>query len=239
MSVLSVVRHGQASFFADEYDKLSEIGVRQARHLGEHWVKQQVTFDEVYAGPRVRQQDSAHHVGSVFRQSGLDWPEPEILNDLDEYDLRGLAGQLAPQLASVNADFAQLVGSYKASNGEQNRMREFQRMFESLLRYWQANDLTGIDVESWNSFQQRVQRAIREIQNRPGRSRRVAVFTSGGFIGTAVQQAMHASDSMALELNWRVRNCSITEFVFTPERLSLDTFNTIPHLHDPELWTHR
>jgi hypothetical protein len=40
-------------------------------------------------------------------------------------------------------------------------------------------------------------------------------------------------------LNWRIRNCSITEFVFTADRFTLDSFNSIPHLAEPELWTHR
>jgi hypothetical protein len=36
-----------------------------------------------------------------------------------------------------------------------------------------------------------------------------------------------------------VRNCSLTEFVFSGERISLDSFNAIPHLDDPALRTFR
>jgi broad specificity phosphatase PhoE len=67
----------------------------------------------------------------------------------------------------------------------------------------------------------------------------VVVFTSGGVIGCSLQQALGVSDAMALELNWRVRNSSLTEFMFTPDRFTLDSFNAIPHLHDPALWTYR
>jgi hypothetical protein len=35
-----------------------------------------------------------------------------------------------------------------------------------------------------------------------------------------------------LEVNWRIRNCSVTEFLFDKVRLTLDSFNTIPHLDD-------
>jgi hypothetical protein len=65
------------------------------------------------------------------------------------------------------------------------------------------------------------------------------MFTSGGFIGTAVHLALGASDRSALEVNWRIRNCSLTEFVFSGDRLSLDSFNIVPHLEDPALWTYR
>ena len=66
----------------------------------------------------------------------------------------------------------------------------------------------------------------------------MAVFTSGGVIGTAVRLALDAPDRMALEVNWRVRNCSLTEFVFTKDRFTLDSFNALPHLEDPALWTY-
>ncbi len=42
-----------------------------------------------------------------------------------------------------------------------------------------------------------------------------------------------------MELNWRIRNCSLTEIVFTRDRVTLDSFNGIPHLDDPALWTYR
>jgi len=64
-------------------------------------------------------------------------------------------------------------------------------------------------------------------------------FTSGGVIGTVVALALDAPDRIALELNWRLCNCSLTRLLFTRDRLTLDEFNTVPHLHDPELWTYR
>jgi hypothetical protein len=67
----------------------------------------------------------------------------------------------------------------------------------------------------------------------------VAAFTSGGFIGVSVQLALSAPDRSGLEVNWRVRNCSLTGFLFSGGRLSLDTFNAIPHLDDPALRTFR
>ena len=60
------------------------------------------------------------------------------------------------------------------------------------------------------------------LRERAGQGRRVALFTSGGFIGCAAQWALAAPDRTALELNWRIRNCSLTEFVFTRDRFTLD-----------------
>ena len=47
MSSLALVRHGQASLFADDYDILSPLGEAQARHLGDHWARRGEVFDEV------------------------------------------------------------------------------------------------------------------------------------------------------------------------------------------------
>ncbi len=239
MSMLTLVRHGQASFDADDYDRLSVLGEEQARLLGQYWANQKLVFDEVYAGPRSRQQRSAELAGLGYQEAGLAWPEPVILDDLDEYDLNGLLKRLAPRLVERHPEFAQLMRNYQDSVGEQNRLRDFQRMFESLLRHWQSQEFPEIDVESWAAFRGRVARVIRRVQEQSEGGRRVALFTSGGFIGGTTQHALQVSDAIALELNWRIRNCSLTEFVFTRDRFSLDSFNMTPHLNDASLLTYR
>ena len=239
MSHLTVVRHGQASFFADDYDQLSPLGEHQAFLLGELWGKQQRVIDEVYSGPRMRQQKSAEKAGDAYRKAGLKWPEVTVLDELDEYDLDGLTNRFTPRLAKSDSEFAGLVDRYRKSEGEQNQLRNFQRMFETMLRHWQLQQSDSDDFESWPAFRERVAGVIRHIQMQSGRSRRVVLFTSGGFIGTAVQQSLGSAEGMALELNWRIRNSSQTEFVFTADRFTLESFNTIPHLPDPTFWTFR
>jgi hypothetical protein len=54
-----------------------------------------------------------------------------------------------------------------------------------------------------------------------------------------VQVVVGAPDRTAMELNWRIRNAAVTEFIFGRERVTLDEFNTIEHLSDPELVTYR
>ena len=239
MSHLTVVRHGQASFFADDYDKLSDLGEEQARRLGDYWAGMKTVVDEVYVGPRSRQKRTAELAGLHYEQSGLTWPTPTELPELDEYDLDGLTKRFMPRLAERDADFAQLVEIYQSSEGETNRLRDFQKMFERLLSHWQSSNSNEPDVESWHAFRSRVKHVIRKIRDRPGRSRRVVLFTSGGFIGATVQQALGTLDATALELNWRIRNCSLTEFIFTADRFTLDCFNAVPHLTESRLWTHR
>jgi broad specificity phosphatase PhoE len=239
MSSLTLVRHGQASFFAEDYDRLSPLGETQASLLGEHWVRLGHTFDEIFVGPRSRQIRTAELVGERFRQAGLPWPEPMALPALDEYDLNGLVSTLIPDLMNRDPRFSDLVQSYQQTKGDSERTKAFQRMFEVLLRHWQTIPRSAEGVESWVAFRDRVRGGLEHIRARPGNGRRVAAFTSGGFIGTAVHLAMEAPDAMALELNWRVRNSSLTDLMFSKNRLTLDSFNAVPHLEDTAAWTYR
>lgn len=239
MSMMTLIRHGQASFFASDYDQLSSLGEEQSRLLGRFWGSYGYRIDEVYTGPRLRQQQTAELIGESFRQAGGDWPNPVVLAGLDEYDLQGFIQHLAPALADRNSHFASLVEAYQQSLPQPDRVRSFQSMFEQLLLDWQSETVPMANVESWTEFRQRVEKTIQQIQKTAPQSCRVAVVTSGGFIGTAVQSTLASPDRTALELNWRVRNSSLTEFVFTRDRLTLDSFNAVPHLPEPVLWTYR
>jgi broad specificity phosphatase PhoE len=61
----------------------------------------------------------------------------------------------------------------------------------------------------------------------------VLIVSSGGPISTAVGQVLGTSPETTIELNFRIRNSSVTEFAFTPSRHMLVTYNTLPHLDDP------
>ena len=239
MSMMTLVRHGQASFFASDYDQLSTLGEEQSRLLGRYWGSHGYRIDEVYAGPRLRQQHTAELIGESFRQAGGDWPRPVVLAGLDEYDLRGFMQHLAPALSARDSHFASLFEAYQQSTPQRDRLRSFQSMFEQLLLDWQSETTPMDNVESWIEFRQRVESTMLQIQKTAPQSCRVAVVTSGGFIGTAVQSTLASPDRSALELNWRVRNSSLTEFVFTRDRLTLDSFNAVPHLPKALHWTFR
>jgi broad specificity phosphatase PhoE len=62
----------------------------------------------------------------------------------------------------------------------------------------------------------------------------VLLVSSGGPIATAVGHVLGTSPEATIDLNLRIRNCSVTEFAFTPKRHMLVTYNTLPHLDAPE-----
>ena len=224
MAQLILVRHGQATPFEEITDRLSPLGETQARKLADFWIHNGATFDEVYTGSLNRQRRTAELVREAFTAHGMGWPEAHVMPELNEYDAESLMKRFASQFES---------------GGGPDQNRRFQKMFEALMSRWITGELDSPDVESWHSFRARVQQGLRRITKGGVSGRRVVAFTSGGPIGVAVQIALDAPDRTGLEVNWRVRNCSLTEFVFSGERLSLDSFNGTPHLDDPALRTFR
>ncbi len=239
MSQLVLIRHGQAAAFTADADRLTELGRRQARKLGEYLLARGLGFDEVHSGTLQRQVETEQIVGETLRAGGAAWPEARRDAAWNEYDAGAINAKLGPLLSARDPGYAKLVQDFQQRAQARDRNRYFQRMFEALMARWVDGELDAEGVEPFATFHGRVARARAEILGREG-SRRVGVFTSGGPIGVCVQLALQAPEAMAVQLNWRVKNGSLTEFLFSgPERLSLDAFNNVAHLDDPELQSFR
>ncbi|HEV3197256.1 MAG TPA: histidine phosphatase family protein [Bryobacteraceae bacterium] len=218
MSTLTLVRHGQAEPFQRELSELTTVGQAQASKLAEYWLRHGAGFDQVYSGELPRQMGTEHIVADAFRSSGQNWPEARRDAAWNEYDASGIFLKRAAKF-----------GIYQNLQTSREALREFQRMFEARMTDWLEGTIAGDGNESWPAFRDRVSGAIRRIMEGPS-SRRVAVFTSGGPIGFAVHFALQAPAKSFLDVNWRVRNGSVSEFIFDRERFTLDSFNGIPHL---------
>ena len=204
MSTLVLVRHAQARPFESDSDRLSPAGEQQAIALGEFWRSREVRFDEVYTGTMQRHTRTAALAGFTHF-------EPS--SDFNEYD--------ATAILRAHPEYAP---------PEDNR--HLQSMFEAVMPRWIAGTISAPGLETWAAFYQRVRAGLRRIIESDRPSRRVVIFTSGGPIGIAVQTVLNAPEPVAIQLHWRIRNCSLTEFVFTRDRISLDAFNVTSHLRE-------
>jgi broad specificity phosphatase PhoE len=202
MSTLVLVRHAQARPFQPNSDSLSELGEKQAIRLGEYWRQQGIQFDEAYSGALKRHRQTAELAGFTNFQS---------LPEFNEYD--------AEKILRAHPDWAPPTDN-----------RHLQRMFDVAMPQWITAKLEHPGLETWANFHGRVVRGFRSIVDADKPSRRVVLFTSAGPIGVILQTVLCAPEQTAIELHWRIRNCSVTELVFTRDRISVDTFNTTPHL---------
>ena len=233
MSTLTLVRHGQATPFEADTDRLSPLGERQASRVGEVLAREGVTPTRVLHGPMVRQTRSA----ALAAESAGGWPAPQEDPRLAEYDGDGLIRTLAPLLGERDPAFARLTRDFQERRETPDRNRSFQLMLEHLTDSYLRGEVAHPQVEPWAAFRERVRAPLRELLESPPGST-VLAFTSGGVIGVAVASVLDAPDASALKLNWRVKNASLTRFTFGAGRVSLDSFNEVGHL-PPELLSWR
>jgi len=239
MALLTLVRHGQASFLQNNYDKLSEKGELQARILGEYWLRTGASFGQVYYGPACRHLRTGEIVADVYRRAGANWPEPVTLTELDEYAGIEVVRTFLPGLMETHEDIRALEAEFRRAGEQDVAFRLFDKLFARITRMWVNEELDSPDVEPWREFCARVDRGIAQIRASAGKNARIVAFTSGGVIAATVRAALDLAPERTLELSWTSRNASYTELLFSPERFSLASFNNHPHLEDEELLTYR
>ena len=239
MSPLFLIRHGQASFLERNYDKLSPKGERQSRILGEYWAGLKLTFDRVYCGPRVRQRDTARIAGEAYKAAGLRWPEPVVLNAFDEFQAETVMERCLPELIETDTGIRRMHEVFKQAQTRPEQFKTFQRMFEVVIGRWAQGELPLEGIEPWPDFCERVQSGLEQLSANGSRGQQIAIFSSGGPVGAAMQRALGLSTEAMLKTAWMVRNCAFSEFVFSPGRFTLSSYNATPHFTDPEMITYR
>lgn len=240
MSTLILVRHGQASFGAADYDKLSPLGMEQSAALGRYWARRGQRLDAVFSGEQRRQVDTAGRVREVLRSHGVSFPEPGILPAFNEYDADGIMQRWLPRLVEEDAAVRAGVEAFAREGlGSPGGKQAFQRVFQRVMDRWLQGDGDAAGVESWPGFRARVLAGVRAIVAGYPSGKTVAVFTSGGPVSAVMQHALGTPDRVALDLGWIIRNGSLTEFRYSGERFTLTGFNATPHLTDDRMVSYR
>ena len=220
MGTLYLVRHGQASFGADDYDQLSDLGQRQSLCLGQYLRARHGDawgLDAVLTGTLRRQRQTWEGIAAG---AGLDTPRTEWPG-LNEYDSHAVIAAIHPE-PLPKPDTPELY-------------RQHFRLLREGLQAWMDGRVQPVGMPSYADFLAGVVGALDHVRGlQGGENNRVMIVSSGGPIATAVGHVLGAPTSASIELNLRIRNSAVTEFQFTPKRHQLLTYNTLPHLDAPE-----
>ncbi len=208
MAELLVIRHAQASFGADDYDRLSELGQRQSERAGAALRAAGWVPDRLVTGTLTRQHETLAGMG--FDQA------PETHAGLNEYDFHDL----------LNVRFQGAVPQAV----RHDRKTHFRTLRETILD-WQGGGLDGA-AESWQDFIGRVEAARRFAVDTD--ARRVLAISSGGPIGQLVAACLGAPAAQMMALNLQVKNTGWTRFFFSERAFILHEFNTTPHFSSRE-----
>jgi broad specificity phosphatase PhoE len=236
--MLYLVRHGQASFFAENYDRLSELGELQARRLGEFLAARNIQFDAAYSGPAVRQQRTAEIIATTMAERGVQCPTPAVIPGLNEHSGdKLLSAPEAKAFFERHPELGALAKSFREAREPEAIQKSFQKLFEAVVRRWTVGEITFPGVESWQEFHDRARQAVAMITSHAERGRTILAVSSVGPISVALQTALEAS--IPVSLGWRLRNASVNTFLYTPERMTLDGFNSVAHLANVDEITYR
>lgn len=217
MSELYLVRHGQASYGQANYDQLSPLGNTQSRLLGRYFKARGITFDQVFTGHMARHKQTLAGIAA-----GMDSDLP------------------AEPVAGWNEfDFEQLIHTYLAQHPALRPpadapRREFYALLKQSLLAWAAGELPEAALpETWAAFEHRVQAALQQVQQQPGKSR-VLIVSSGGAIAMALRHILQAPAATMVSLNLQTANTGLSRCFYNADNMHLHSFNNLTHLDTPE-----
>lgn len=220
-----LVRHGQASFGAEDYDVLSPAGLRQSAVLAESLRRRGVEPSRLVSGTMRRQTETA----AAFAEFG----EPLVDERWNEYD--------ANEVLAHHSQTALRLDGAEADEQEGLTSKRFQAILEPALSAWIAADGETPGALGWTDFAGGANQALAELGADLGRGETGMVFTSGGTIAAICGALLDAPEATFIALNRTLVNSGVTKVVIGAAGASLVTINDHAHLEevDRSLITYR
>jgi broad specificity phosphatase PhoE len=212
--VVLLVRHGQASFGAENYDVLSALGRAQSQATGRHLAGRGLRRPVVAHGSLRRQRDSA---SLALAAAGLD-ATTRVDPRWDEYDHMDLLQRYVQPPA----------GEPPTSS------RDVQRLLDAALLAWVQDG----DAGGWPAFSGGALAALDELLAGLEKGRDAVVFTSGGIVAAVCAGLLGGGGPTVVALNRVTVNGAVTTLLAGASGTSLLTFNEHAHL-DPAGVTYR
>lgn len=220
MGQVLLVRHGQASWDADDYDVLSETGWEQARLLGRSLAARGIVPDVVVTGGMRRHRETAQ---ALLGEMGTELEE-ETDADWAEFDHVAMMGAVPTPWTDRPDSPAQ-----------------FQAWFEEAVDRWVEGQYDAEYGESFTAFTDRVDAALARAAKREGT---VLVSTSGGPIAWCTAALLTEDPGERARLWRRLNpvcvNSGVTRLVTGRRGTTLVSFNEHAHLDGvPGMLTYR
>lgn len=210
MPAIYLIRHGQASFGADDYDCLSKLGEQQAQKAGKYLTEIIPDFDTIIRGDMLRHKQTADlALPSATVQIDANW---------NEYDHQNILGKLDPRLATA-AGIKQYLTDFTQPNKKLNEL------IKQAFTRWIAGKHDDDYQESWPVYKKRIHQALNNTLENHKNSKHIAVFTSGGPIALVAQHLLKIPAENLMQLNWSLVNCGVTKLITTSQGLMLSSLN--------------
>lgn len=199
MARIILLRHGQASFGATDYDCLTAKGFEQAEHLGRLLRERGETIDTLWSGTLKRHRQTA----AGLLQGGNFTPVQRSLAGFDEFDHQQVIARYEPRYSDHQVLKSELAAA-------ENPREAFASMFRAALARWYGGSADAQYDEPWSRFQARCLAALEQVLGQAKAGESHLVVTSGGVISVIVQTLLGLGDAAAMQINWTLANASMT-----------------------------
>lgn len=225
MPTVLLVRHGQASFGAADYDVLSELGRRQADIVAASLADRGYRPARLYSGTLRRQQETA----AAFRAFGA--PELEVEPRWDEFDPDDVLTHHSDSALRIQGD----------GTGGTLTNRGFQAALEPALAEWVAHAERSPTSQTWPQFSGAGPAALEDLAADLDSGETAVIVTSGGAIAAVVGALLGAPAEVFAALNRTLVNAGVTKIAIGATGTNVLTVNDHSHLElaGRELITYR
>lgn len=214
MPGIVLVRHGQASFGGDDYDVLSEVGVRQAALAREALDARGVAPTVVVSGSLKRQLGTA-----------AAWTDTPVVDARwNEYE---------------SDDVLRAHGAAGVSLERPGDSRAFQELLDAALVGWIGAGPACTADEPWPVFAGRIEAALTELAGGLNSGETALVVTSGGVIAAVCVALLGVPHDRFPAFNRVTANTGFTKLVVGRSGTTLVSFNEHDHLDRAGLVTYR
>lgn len=224
MAVIYLIRHGQASFGAENYDQLSPLGLEQSRHLGSLLQARVPAPKLAISGTLLRQRQTGETCLAAMGLPPSDLAQDAGWNEYDDEDFLRVFDKRFERPAEVHAEL-------RASGDPRSA---FQALYAQAIERWAQSTDHHHYRESWPRFQERVQTALAAVAGGLGRSQAALVFTSGGVIATLASHLLGLPLERMFRINWIIANGSVTKLILGRGGIHLSTLNEHAHFEGPD-----
>jgi broad specificity phosphatase PhoE len=209
MSHITLIRHGQANSTAKDelsYDKLSDLGHRQAGRLGHYLRDTAHHHSRLYTGTLRRHIETADGM-----DTGMEPIRDPRLNELEYFNLATLLSE-------------------QHGIDHPAEQSQFTHHLPTVFTYWRDGKLEGAP-ETWAAFHARVDDAMNEIAAGNGPA---LVVTSGGLISMTMAQTWQLDIAAMARMALAIMHNSMHRLFPIGGHLSPVLFNAVPHLETPD-----
>jgi broad specificity phosphatase PhoE len=217
MAGITFVRHGQASFGSENYDKLSPLGLQQAEILGNYFTEAETQFDYVVGGTMQRHKETFMGINQSLKIT----QNFHTHKGWNEYDHEALFKAYLTQYPDDPNITFRLINACQADR------TLYYRVLFTALQTWAMGKL--IDVpETWVEFCERIQDAMSDVANNV--SHYALVSASGGSLSLALMIALNMPVKRAIDFSFQMKNTAVNQLFLSKGKWQLHTFNSMTHL---------